>query len=86
MKTVIKNGEMQEVPEGYEYYTSEDDEGNRIQKLRLKKKAKSKEKKKRKKSPTGRTGRTKSPKQRNNLAKYLNNSGTFGGVQENRGD
>lgn len=80
---------MQELPEGYEYYTSEDETGSRIQKLRPKKvgknkdkKAKSKERKQRKKSrsPTnkqdqGRTGKTKSPKNKSsNLSKYLNNS------------
>ena len=77
---------MQELPEGYEHYTSEDEAGSRIQKLRPKKVGKSKDKKakskqrKKSKSPTnkqdqGRTGTTKSPKNKSsNLSKYLNNS------------
>ena len=62
--------------DGYEYYTSQDEDGNPIQKLR--KKDSQKKKRNKSKSPKkGRTGRTKSPKNRsNNLSKYLNGSGT----------
>ena len=59
--------------EGYEYYTSEDEDGNPIQKLR--KKGSAQKKRNKSKSPKKkRTGRTRSPKNRSNLSKFLNGS------------